>query len=182
MKYDWVDPRPWVPLNAPLKGKPEARAPNVITEVVAQFDVTHQIRYQPTAKDTFCSTFSWDVTRALGCEIPHWVDSNNKPAKPGGSGKELNVNRTLDWLDTEGIDVGWMKVAELEARLRTKAGYPTVGLWKNSMGHGHIAVLVPPRAGAVDATFIAQAGLHCFAYGLLSLGFGTKPVTFFTHS
>ncbi len=176
----WVDSRPWFPILAPLRGTVTSRTPTLLSKVVAQFDVTRAIRYQPTATDTYCNVFVWDVTRALDCEIPHWVDKGNKPAKPGT--KELTVNATCDWLATEGMNEGWLPIAEAEARLRVKAGYPTVAIWKNPAGHGHIAMVVPPRPDAVDATFIAQAGRTNFAYGLLSLGFGPRSVTFYSHA
>ena len=39
----------------------------------------------------------WDVTKAMGAEIPHWVDNNGNRVGVG-QGRELSANGTADWL------------------------------------------------------------------------------------
>ena len=69
-----------VPVDAPLRGDPKKRDWATYNNVIDQFAVEENPRYEPrkdiSASDetgiiTHCHTFVWDVTRALGVEIPY---------------------------------------------------------------------------------------------------------------
>lgn len=169
---DLCNTRRWESVDAPVRGAPGARSPAILRAVVAQLDPAGNPRYQPGGPGvTWCNILLWDVTRALGCEVPHWLDEPRR---------ELNVNGTLDWLELTGPEAGWREVDERDAARRSSAGYPVVALWRNPSGaHGHVAVLLPARAGELR---IAQAGRHCLYDAPLREGFGAvQPIRFFTH-
>jgi hypothetical protein len=169
--------RQWEPVVAPVQsaylGK---RTPEALRAVVAQFDVEANPRYRKTTDGrTWCNIFCWDVTSALGCEVPHWVE------KEDGTRGELNVNATVDWLTIRGPDHGWREVDERDAAAHAGQGGPALAIWRNPnpKASGHVAVLLPPRG----ETRIAQAGRRNFAEGTLRAGFGDHgPVRFFVHS
>lgn len=177
----WLKPEQWITVTAPLRGSPASRSAELLFRIVAQFVVADAARFRSFVDPrtnrlvTFCNIYSWDLTSALGAEIPHWVIVDGKRV-------ELNANATLGWLTKSGPAAGWRAADEIAARANANQGRPSVGVWANPTGGpGHIALLVPRRLGAPDVTFITQAGKNNFAYGLLSVGFGTKPVSFFTH-
>lgn len=157
------EPRQWVPVDAPLRGKVGERSPATLVQVALQFDVATNPRYQPKGRTTYCNIFASDVTRALGAEVPHWLD-----------GRELNCNATLPWLEAN-----WREVSRADARARAAQGFPAVAIWRNPKGGpGHIALLLPHTT----ETRIAQAGRECFFDGRLERGFGSvSPIRFFTH-
>lgn len=160
---------------------PGARHANAYVDVVKQFDVVNNPRYKPSKLgfgETYCNIFCWDVTFALGCEIPHWVDPfGNRVAV--GKGKELNANATFDWLGAKGFnDLGWMVVSEKTAINRASFGFPTVVIWKNPGGIGHVAIVMP----STGAAMISQAGKNNLYNAALTSGFGhIQPLKFATH-
>ncbi len=160
-----------------------AGARNAISyiNVIKQFDVVNNPRYTPSKMgfgETYCNIFLWDVTKALNCEIPHWVDPfGNQVAM--GKGKELNANGVFDWLAGKGFaDLGWMVVSDKTAISRASFGFPTVVVWKNPTGIGHVA-MVMPSGGTVR---ISQAGGSNLYDADLSAGFGhIQPLKYLTH-
>jgi hypothetical protein len=133
--------------------------------VIAQFPVTTSARYLPANGVTWCNIYAWDVSRALGCEIPHWWQ-----------GREQTANNLVDWLSSVGPDYGWAECNEDQALDNANNGLPTFVTYKNQGGHGHIAVVLP--GGSLT---IAQAGLSNFVGKPLTSGFGNLPVQFFSH-
>lgn len=169
MNPDWLPTSPWVSCTAPLTSGTAIRTPQLLEQVVAQFAVETSTRYRPGRGKTYCNIFSWDVTRALGCEVPHWAVS-----------KELTANDTAKWLSSAvGIRHGWESAAEPVARGYAAAGKPALAVWVNSSGPGHIAVVLPSRG---EATYIAQAGAKNFSRGPLADGFGARKVSFYVHA
>jgi hypothetical protein len=168
-----TDTRRWKPVCAPITNSPGMRSPEALRAVVAQFDVEVNPRYARTDSTTWCNIFAWDVTTALGCEIPHWdLDHEN----------EYNVNATLKWLETEGYFSGWQEIDAKGALEQSTLGCPVVAVWKNPnpVKHGHIAVLLPPRDGEIR---IAQAGAKNLFDVRLADGFGAvQPIRFFRHA
>lgn len=152
------------------------RAPENLHKAHEQFYVESNIRYRPWLGRTYCNIFAWDVTRALGCEIPHWVTQDGKPAPALGAGaREMNANSTFQWLSIHGGEYGWRRLATKdEAEMRADLGYPTVPVWLNSTGgSGHIALLLPHGR-------IVQAGRKNGVM-LLEHGFGANTPDFYTH-
>lgn len=164
--YDGVHPasgttstsRGW-PVNAPLNSSTSDRNPTLYGEVLDQFGVANNPRYDPNAQGTMCNIFVWDATRAMGAEIPHWVDKNGKPMTPASAGShELNANRTVVWLRDHGADNGWKKVSASEAAQMAQAGHPVVAGWEHLDGNkiGHVAMVRPEST--TGNLLVAQAG------------------------
>ena len=149
--------------------------------MVAQFNVATAHRYAPRDSATFCNIFAWDVTSAMGCEVPHWVDSEGHPAKMGPPNHELDINEALAWLRSTGPHpYGWREVDAVEAELQASAGHPTLVVLREQP-HGHVAVVMPSRPGTPGLR-VSQAGARCFTDEPLSHGFGSKgPLHFFSH-
>ncbi len=144
------------------------RSAYAYAKVIDQFNVETRSRYQPGGGKTYCNIFAWDVTSAMNCEIPHWVDS-----------KEQNANANYDWLVNG--NGGWYSVTESTALSNAKKGIPTVVAWKNTDGgSGHIAVVRPTNGSSVR---IAQAGATNYSDTSISTGFGSKsPLKYFSHA
>ncbi len=159
---------PWVPTAPKITCGSLCRSPDHYLQVVSQFDVTKAKRFQPVGSVTYCNIFLWDVTRAMSCEIPHWV-----------AGKELNANAVCDWLTKHGQDYGWLRCDNASAAtMRANSGFPTVAVWKNPSPSksGHVACIIPGVG-----VQIAQAGKKCYFGVQIDKGFGKLVPTFYTH-
>lgn len=175
----------WKPITAPLRNTKDARSPEALRSVAAQFNVASSARYQPKRRadgklETYCKTYCWDVTRAVDAELPHWVDSAGNPSKVGAPNVEVPCNDLLTWLEDHGKRFDWTEVqTEVEAATHAAMGKPAVAIWQNKKGPGHIALLLPSR----DATTrIAQAGARCFFdLPLSQFGVAVKHLRFFVH-
>lgn len=160
------------------------RSPVHLQEVVAQFDVAHAQRYQPSGSSTYCATFATDVALALGVVLPTvWGSNGNVGTPMGGGFNRLQANDLMAWCaGADGRVFGWQEVDVLTAIQRSSSGFPTFVLYLNPAGHGHIAVCLPSSGGQM---LIAQAGVTCFEGGTLERGFGSDrgriPVRYFTH-
>jgi hypothetical protein len=158
----------------------------MLERVVEQFRVEEHPRYRPREvpddvsgvrrQVTFCNVFVWDVTRALACEVPHWWPT-------GGTLRELSANRVVDWLGQHGLRHGWEKSDSGRAALAAAKGEPALVGWRNPAGgHGHIAVVMPPRPGEAEV-MVAQAGAKCSERLPMSLAFGRlEPLHWWTHA
>lgn len=168
-----MSPEQWQPAAPKLTcGTLGGRSRDNYRKVVDQFDVEHNPRYtpnQPTKGTTWCNLLAWDVTRAMGCELPHWWGP-----------KELPVNALWTWLMSHGADYDWTLCSEKLAAMNANQGRPTVAIWKNpDDGPGHIAVVLP---GSTErAVLIAQAGARNFVGEPLAHGFGGLSVNFWIH-
>lgn len=162
-RYDGSTPAPgttntngWIPTNPPVKGDPARRNASDYDNVINQFAVAHNPRYTPRGGNTYCNIFVWDVTRAMGAEVPHWVNASGTPVGVG-QGRELNANATNDWFHQHGARHGWRQVSAEEAQRMANAGHPSVASWKNPNGIGHIAIVRPGEINSRGPA-IAQAG------------------------
>lgn len=164
--FSWLKAQQWIPLNPPLRGTPGNRSPGQYVAVAKQFDVANATRYQPPPKPstaTWCNIFVWDVTRAMGVEIPHfWTGAENRA--------EMRANDIYRWLDM-GTD-GWRKTDPTSARSAAAQGIPVVLAWPNPGGTGHVAMLLP------DGT-IAQAGRTNLFGAPVGSGFGSHVPSYF---
>ena len=144
------------PVDAPIQGDPNARSADVYSQVINQFDVENNPRYAQRDGNTYCNIFAWDVTRAMGTEIPHWVDNAGNPM-PYGQGHELDANGVNQWLNSQGGNYGWQEVSPDQAQAMANQGFPVVASWDNVGDIGHIAVV---RPGAINGNGpeTAQAG------------------------
>lgn len=148
-------------LDAPIQGDPRNPSADTYNRVIDQFDVETNPRYAQNHQgkgETYCNIFAWDVTRAMGAEIPHYVQSVESGIPSAGTdGQELDANATNDWLNQHGADYGWREVSAEEAQALANQGYPTVASWKNPGDIGHIAVVRPGELTDAGPE-IAQAG------------------------
>jgi hypothetical protein len=155
------------------------RTPDNLVRAAEQFHVEAHVRYRAWMGKTWCNIFAWDFTRALGCEIPHWVTADGNSAPPFGPGaRETTANMLAEWLWTHGAAHGWRPVESRElAAMRADLGYPTVAVWRNpnATASGHIALMLPND-------IVIQAGTRNGRMPL-EVGFGrhVKEVLFYTH-
>jgi hypothetical protein len=162
------------------------RNPDSYRKALEQFHLETNPRYTPrdvsgTGRiDTFCNIFLWDGSRALGCEIPHFrLFYKVEAGQVVLTGNEFNANAVASWFAGKADEeIGWREVPEILARERARGGYPTVAIWNNLGGIGHVAFVLPSS----DVTRIAQAGGTNFFDGPITRGFGTvsRP-KFYTH-
>jgi hypothetical protein len=169
--------QPWLPADAPVKSTSADRRAELYETVIDQFAVEKNPRYlrnQQGREETYCNIFVWDVTRAMGAEIPHWVDQNSDPLR-FGEGVELEVNEVILWLQTRGQTLGWVIVPPERAQELANQGYPVVATWLNPGGIGHIAVVRPGQYSSSLGPAIAQAGRTNFNRGTVAEGFRRVP-------
>ncbi|MFL5354695.1 peptidoglycan-binding protein [Archangium sp.] len=185
-RFDGSKPAPgttntqaWIPVDAPVRGNPSNRNANTYNEVLNQFAVGVNPRYTPRGGNTYCNIFVWDATRAMGAEIPHWVDGAGNPTGVG-KGRELNANATVDWLHQHGGEQGWRKVSAEEAQRLANQGHPATAVWKNPSGIGHVAMVRPGEITS-QGPAIAQAGGRNFNNGHVKDSFGTRPVEYWVN-
>lgn len=162
-EYDGTTPAPgttntdaWLPVDAPLRGDPSRRNAETYSDVIDQFAVENNPRYAQRGGNTYCNIFASDVTRAMGAEIPHWVDNAGNPSEPY-NGHELDANGTNAWLNQHGAEHGWREVSAEEAQRLANQGHPAVASWNNPGDIGHIAVVRPGEITSAGPA-IAQAG------------------------
>lgn len=134
---------------------------------VASVDPEHAADLQPGGGLTWCNLFVARVCAKLGAPL-----------------LGVLANEQTAWLSSESAKAaGWLEVSEAEARELATQDVLALATYYNSKGHGHIAVVVHPFAGApTGVTYIAQAGLRNFAHRPLSHGFGDFPVRFYAFS
>lgn len=181
----------WLVSNPPLTNHIGERSAQTYRSVIDQFNVEGNERYRTNkngTNDTYCNIFTWDVTRAMGAEIPHFVTSGGVPVEAAGAGaKELDANSVNDWLNTQGAQYGWRKATPEEAQAYANQGMPAVTSWKNPSGHGHLQVVSPSMNGTYDAqkgVAIAQAGRQLIDYGYATDSYGEgklSEVEYFVH-
>ena len=180
----------WKPASPAIIGSEGNRSAENLRAIIDQFDVENAGRYKPRDGYTYCNIFLWDVTSALGCEIPHYVnaDTGEPMTYPDVTGSmELNSNRTLDWLVTKGVEYGWREVSAEEAQHAANAGLPAVTVWKNPGDVGHVQVVCPSEDGLYNAEkgpTIAQAGRktlnYAYSRSVYSIS-GLSKVRYFVH-
>lgn len=152
------------------------RSPGLYRQVIDQFSVQTNPRYAVNKKghgDTYCNIFLWDVTSAMGAEIPHYVDAKTGAPRtyPNVEGaRELSANGIYNWLGEQGSRYGWFQVTPEQAQTLANQGRPVVTALKKS-GHGHVQVVCPSEDGAYNenrGVTVAQAGRRLTGY---------KPIT-----
>lgn len=159
----------WKPVSPAIVSNETNRSPETLRQVIDQFGVETSLRYQPYRRgnDTYCNIFLWDVTSALGCEIPHYVDPvTGQPRRyPDIKGAvELGAVATEDWLERYGPSYGWREVNALTAQNYANQGKPAV---TTAGSIGHVQVVCPSSDGGFDpirGVTVAQAGSRNIGY------------------
>lgn len=161
------------------------RSSAAYNEVVNQFEVADNPRYDNSDGRTWCNIYAWDVTSAMGCEIPHYV--NNATGAPmtqqealsnPGTYSEQNCGRHCDWLAEHGTKYGWREVSAEQAIQSAASGEPAVAITR-----GHIAMVAPNNAGE-EGVYISQAGASNKNHIPIRNGFGsqTNDVKYYAHN
>ena len=185
-----VPQRQWIHTTPQYVSDETNRSADNYCRVLEQFDVTHSNRYTRNVMDgqsksgvTWCNIYAWDVTEAMGAEIPHWYNPNTgEPMAVGASGAyEMGTGRMNTWMDQFGAKYGWRQMTAAEAQQAANAGKPTIAL-----SSGHIAMVSPSQPGydpGPNGPIITQAGARNFEYGTTRSGFGSEysQVRYFTH-
>ena len=157
----------WLQATPAIVSTMNYRDPRLYQAVVSQFSVETSARYQPRDGKTYCNIFMWDVTAAMGAEIPHYTDpETGEPRyRPNNEGAiAMNATRIDTWLQNHGRTYGWREVDAETAQRYANMGYPAV---TTSGSNGHVQVVVPSRDGGYDpvrGVTIAQAGGNLTSY------------------
>lgn len=172
---------PWLSITPRVTSFPGTRAPAYLDAALAQFCVGQNPRYRPHGGRTFCNIFVQDASKALGCEIPHWVAKDGYPALPEAPGAvEMLANMMPQWFQETAPWSGWSQVSELEAIRAAAKGEPAVVVWVNPSGPGHTGVLVP-RPGVDPEPWVTQAGAVCGTFPLHGVFGGHRDLSFWRH-
>jgi hypothetical protein len=171
--------KPWIPVDPTITNANGERSANAYDAVLNQFNVGENNRYaqnQQGKGETYCNIFVWDATKAMGVEIPHWVDGNGNGVGVAQGG-ELSANGQIAWLRTHGESRGWRAVSGAEAQSMANSGNPAIAAWNNPSGIGHVGMIRPGENMA-----LAQAGGSNFNDGTVAGGFGNRgPIAYYIH-
>ena len=162
----------WRPTTPVIRSDEESRSPELYNSVIGQFRVQSAERYRPFRDGaTYCNIFMWDVTSAMGAEIPHYTDPDTGEPRiyPDIKGaKAMTAVAIDDWLKTYGSDYGWQKVDAETAQRYANEGKPAV---TTGGSLDHAQVVCPSRDGEFDpvrGVTIAQAGRIVTSYTYIS--------------
>lgn len=130
----------WKAVQPPVQSREGRRSADAYQNVIDQFAVGKNPRYEPDAPDKPRShIFVWDVSRAMNCEIPHFVGA-----------KELSLAQTVDWLRHEGPMRGWTRATEEDAQKAALGGQLAVVLPRD-IKLKLMAIVLPEEALLVAA-------------------------------
>lgn len=138
----------WKAIQAPLQSREGRRTAELYQNVINQFAVGANPRYEPDAPGRPRGhIFLWDVSRAMNCEVPHFVGA-----------KELTLAQTCDWIRHEGPMRGWVRASQQDAHAAALAGQMVVAL-PREVKVKQIAVVIPLEEVNTDGKpFVAAAG------------------------
>lgn len=184
----------WKPVSPSLTSDTDNRSAINYRAVIDQFNVETNGRYTPYKMDkgdTYCNIFVWDVTRAMGAEIPHYVDSaGNAVEYPNVKGSTEQTARAIDsWLRNYGEKNGWIKVTAEQAQAFANAGNPTVATWLNPTPgrSSHVQIVCPSKDGKYDpvrGVTVAQSGKTNTDYSYMSQVMNSsyiKDINYYVH-
>ncbi len=189
----------WEPLNAPDTNDQSHRSAYNYFKVIRQFKVQESERYA-SGKATYCNIYVWDVTRAMGAEIPHWVikgDPNGASAVgpdgkfivareecvSGNRCREERANDLVDWLRAHGKNNGWSRVDARMAQEMADGGHPAIAIWRNAVSGapGHVAMVRPGSVGDRRGDAISQAGGYVVDAKHIRNYFNKKGIQYWYH-
>lgn len=158
----------WKAVQAPVVSREGKRSRALYEQVVKQFGITVNPRYDDDAPGKPRGhIFVWDVSRAMGCEIPHFVGA-----------KELTLAQTCDWVRHEGPMRGWRRVSDLWETLET--GKMVVAIPKQPTVK-QIAVVAPQDRSPDGKPRLSGACLIRSEAGGFREMFGVMALEYFWH-
>jgi hypothetical protein len=170
----------WRPTTPAITNSRHQRSPAAYRAVVDQFNVENSERYRPGREgNTYCNIFVWDVTRAMGAEVPFYTDpSTGEPRfHPDTKGaRAMGARAMCKWLETHGSNYGWREVDAGAAQMHANLGRPAI---TSSGSVGHVTMVVPSKSGTFDparGVAIAQAGRNNINYGYIRSGYRADAV------
>ncbi|WP_273321567.1 peptidoglycan-binding domain-containing protein [Vallitalea guaymasensis] len=182
--YNMVDTTSWNAVKPKYTYNSGPRTPEAYNKLIDQFNVESNPRYVPRGGATYCNIYAWDISIAMGVELPRFVEINQKGNLEDATGKaigrnlkkgyilyqdeknatatELNANRLAIWLDAQGKNYGWKEITPEEAQKRANEGYMTISCIDESPSIGHVQVVRPTPDGSEynseKGVYLAQAG------------------------
>ena len=168
----------WVPTTPAIVSTEGYRDPQLYSAVVSQFRVEMAGRYQPRDGKTYCNIFVWDVTSAMGAEIPYRTDSVTGEPWPDDRSNAISMSaaRMDAWLETFGSSYGWREVDARTAQMYANQGRPAV---TTAGSIGHVQMVVPSRDGRFDeerGVTIAQAGGPLTSYRYITSTYSSSAL------
>ena len=178
----------WRPTTPVVTSGISDRNPERYRAVIDQFNVERAERYRPFRDGvTYCNIFMWDVTCAMGAEIPHYTDPETGAPREYPDIKnsiQMTARMIDDWLATYGPAYGWRETDAETAQKHANAGKPAV---TTAGTMDHVQVICPSKDGGYDpvrGVTIAQAGRIVTNYthlsGIYSAN-GQKSVRYWIH-
>jgi hypothetical protein len=157
-------------IQGPLQSRAHRRSAELYLNVLHQFAVGQNPRYEPDGPGkSRTHIFVWDVTRAMGVELPHFLGA-----------RQLSASQMMDWLRHEGPMKGWRRGDGQAALLAARQGLPVVAIPKD--GKVRLMGMVRPGQGAPDGKPLLCAAGLVRGNGLTLLqAFGVFAVDFFVH-
>jgi len=178
----------WRPANPTIKSTEDNRNPGLYNAVISQFRVETAERYKPFRNGyTYCNIFMWDVTSAMGAEIPHYTDPDTGEPRyyPDIKGAKSMTAVEIDgWLKKYGPEYGWHEVDAETAQLHANEGKPAV---TSGGSLDHVQVVCPSKNGEFDpirGVTVAQAGSRVTSYSYISSIYGAgslEKVSYWIH-
>ena len=178
----------WRPTIPVIKSNEEIRSPELYNAVISQFKVETAERYKPFRDGyTYCNIFMWDVTSAMGAEIPHYTDPETGEPRyyPDVKGAKSMTAVEIDgWLKKYGPEYGWNEVDAETAQRYANEGKPAVTAGGSI---DHVQVVCPSKNGEFDpirGVTVAQAGSKVTSYSYISGIYGAsslEKVTYWVH-
>lgn len=173
--YDGVDPAPEVTstdivvsLQPPVQSREGRRNGALYRNVIHQFGVANNPRYEAEGRGHI---FVWDVSKAMHCEIPHFMGM-----------RELSLGQTVDWIRLEGPMRGWTRTS-LEGALEAAQGGHLVIALPKDIKVKQLAVVLPEKTLAPDLKpFVAAAGPRKGSKLKLSEALGVFAAEYFAHA
>jgi len=189
-----IPDRPSRPVTPAITSHMHNRSAQRYTNVIAQFSVETSRRYAVNKKgtgDTYCNIFVWDVTSAMGAQIPYYYDPKTGAPMtyPDVKGAMyMSANRMYNWLHQHGARYGWHEVSAEQAQMLANQGKPVVASLKRTGMSGHVQMVCPSKDGVYDpkrGVTIAQAGRNLTSYRAITSIYSKSSlgrVKYFAHA